>query len=115
MQTSKANQEFQSDFLSVSEARNAIANLIASSYESSAMHLRTETLPLHQCLNRILASDILSPIDVPAHDNSAMDGYAFDSSELRDDRQNIQLTIIGTVHAGQTELLPLVRVNASKS
>ena len=108
MQTSKANQEFQSDFLSVSEARNAIATLIASSYESSTMHLRKETLPLHQCLNRILASDILSPIDVPAHDNSAMDGYAFDGSELRDDHQNIELTIIGTVHAGQTEL-PTVR------
>ena len=101
METSKANQEFQSDFLSVSEARKAIADLIASSYESSLMHLRKETLPLHQCLGRILASDILSPIDVPAHDNSAMDGYAFDGGELRDDRQNIELTIIGIVTGKQ--------------
>jgi molybdopterin molybdotransferase len=103
MKTNKANQEFQSDFLSVTEARQAIDDLIASSYELSAIHLRKETLPLHQCLGRILADDILSPIDVPAHDNSAMDGYAFDGRELRDERQNIELTVIGTLHAGETE------------
>ncbi len=103
MENNKANQEFQSDFLSVADARQAIADLVASNYESSAMHLRKETLPLHQCLGRILADDILSPIDVPAHDNSAMDGYAFDSSELRDDHQNIELTVIGTLHAGETK------------
>jgi len=105
MKTNKANQEFQSDFLSVTEARQAIADLIGSSYELSAMHLRKETLPLHQCLGRILADDILSPIDVPAHDNSAMDGYAFDGRELRDERQNIELAVIGTLHAGETEPL----------
>jgi molybdopterin molybdotransferase len=108
METNKANQEFQSDFLSVTDARQAITDLIASSYESSAMHLRKETLPLHQCLGRILVDDVLSPIDVPAHDNSAMDGYAFDGGELCDDLQNIELAIIGAVHAGQTEL-PTVR------
>ncbi|BEI40515.1 molybdopterin molybdotransferase MoeA [Polynucleobacter sp. HIN9] len=105
METNKANQEFQSDFLSVTDARQAIADLIRSSYELSAMHLRKETLPLHQCLGRILAGDLLSPINVPSHDNSAMDGYAFNSSELSDDRQNLELTIIGTLHAGQTEML----------
>jgi len=105
MPTSKAKQEFQSDFLSVTAARQAIADLIASSYESSAMHLSKETLPLHQCLGRVLGDNILSPIDVPAHDNSAMDGYAFQGNELRKDRQSIELKVIGTLHAGQTELL----------
>ena len=36
----------------------------------------TETLPLRQALGRILASELVSPIAVPSHDNSAMDGYA---------------------------------------
>ncbi len=36
-----------------------------------------ETVPLAQALGRVLAQDLISPIDVPAHDNSAMDGYAF--------------------------------------
>lgn len=35
-----------------------------------------ETLPLVQCFGRILASDVVSPLDVPGFDNSAMDGYA---------------------------------------
>lgn len=39
----------------------------------------TETLPLMQAHHRILAADIVSPVSVPPHDNSAMDGYAFDS------------------------------------
>lgn len=37
---------------------------------------RTESVPAHQALGRVLAADILSPLDVPPHDNSAMDGYA---------------------------------------
>jgi molybdopterin molybdotransferase len=38
--------------------------------------VKSETLELRQCLGRILASDIVSEIDVPPADNSAMDGYA---------------------------------------
>jgi molybdopterin molybdotransferase len=45
----------------------------------------TETLPLAQALGRVLAADVVSPIDVPAHDNSAMDGYAFAGAQLRAD------------------------------
>jgi molybdopterin molybdotransferase len=37
----------------------------------------TEIVPLTQALGRIVASDVISPIDVPAHDNSAMDGYSY--------------------------------------
>ena len=33
-----------------------------------------EQVALRSALGRILARDIISPIDVPAHDNSAMDG-----------------------------------------
>ena len=37
---------------------------------------QAETLGLKQCLGRVLANDIVSEIDVPPADNSAMDGYA---------------------------------------
>ena len=36
----------------------------------------TESLPVLDCSGRVLAADITSPIDVPAYDNSQMDGYA---------------------------------------
>ena len=39
-------------------------------------------LPLMEAFGRVLAQDVVSPFDVPPHDNSAMDGYAFDGAEL---------------------------------
>ncbi|MGI4858168.1 MAG: molybdopterin molybdotransferase MoeA [Janthinobacterium lividum] len=41
-----------------------------------------ETVPLMAALGRILSRDVVAPIDVPAHDNSAMDGYAFNGAAL---------------------------------
>ncbi|HKT97009.1 MAG TPA: gephyrin-like molybdotransferase Glp [Paraburkholderia sp.] len=43
---------------------------------------QSERVPLRDALARVLARDVISPIDVPAHDNSAMDGYAFDGALL---------------------------------
>src|SRR5690606_36328237 len=44
-----------------------------------------EMLPLRAALGRVLARDIVSHLNVPAHDNSAMDGYAFAGHELIED------------------------------
>ena len=41
-----------------------------------------EKLAIRSALGRVLAEDIVSPIDVPAQDNSAMDGYAFRAADL---------------------------------
>jgi molybdopterin molybdotransferase len=59
----------------------------------------TETLPLTEAVGRILADDLLSPMDVPPHDNSAMDGFAFDGSQLRPS-DALSLVRVGTVMAG---------------
>jgi len=80
------------DQLSVEAARTAIAAALQPITE-------TETLPLTAALGRILGVDIVSPISVPAHDNSAMDGYALRGSDLRADADTV-LTVTGTVHAG---------------
>ncbi len=101
-----ANQEFQSDFLSVTEARNAISTLIQDIQLQAKRSDTIEKLPLKQCLGRILANDILSPINVPATDNSAMDGFAFNSKDLKTDREQIHLRVVGTVYAGQTSVPP---------
>ena len=58
-----------------------------------------EQVALRSALGRILARDIISPIDVPAHDNSAMDGYALRGSDLRLD-QAVRLQVVGTAFAG---------------
>ena len=61
---------------------------------------QTQSLELMHALGRVLAQDVISPIDVPAHDNSAMDGYAFDGSALNA-TQALQLRVVGTALAGK--------------
>ena len=57
-------------------------------------------LQIRECLNRVLFEDIKSPIDVPGHNNSAMDGYAVSSRDLpKDDSKSFK--VVGTAFAGQ--------------
>ena len=62
--------------------------------------VQTETVPLKAALGRVLAADLVSPIDVPAHDNSAMDGYAF-RGELLQAGCALSLEVAGTAFAGK--------------
>ncbi|MCG1053969.1 molybdopterin molybdenumtransferase MoeA [Mycetohabitans sp. B5] len=59
-----------------------------------------ERLALRDALDRVLADDVVSPLDVPAHDNSAMDGYAFDGATL-ERGGTIRLRVAGTALAGR--------------
>lgn len=60
------------------------------SLEDTLSHLRGEIVPISECetatlaasAGRVLAEPLLSPITVPGFDNSAMDGYAFCSSDV---------------------------------
>jgi len=58
-----------------------------------------EELGIFDALGRVLACDIISPISVPPHDNSAMDGFAFDGAQLSPDAA-LTLKVIGTALAG---------------
>jgi molybdopterin molybdotransferase len=61
---------------------------------------QTEVVGTFDALDRVLAQDLISPISVPPHDNSAMDGYAFDGSQLRADAA-LELDVVGTALAGK--------------
>ena len=58
-----------------------------------------ETLPIRRALDRILYRDVTAPFDVPAHDNSAMDGYAVRIADLSATAET-RLKIVGTAFAG---------------
>ncbi|HUW38932.1 MAG TPA: gephyrin-like molybdotransferase Glp [Rhodocyclaceae bacterium] len=51
-------------------------------------------------LDRVLAEDVIAPVNVPAHDNSAMDGYALRHAELAAGGETT-LAIVGTAFAGR--------------
>lgn len=59
-------------------------------------HGRTENIPTHSAVNRVLAKDVVATINVPPQDNSAMDGYAVKAEDLPCDA----LTVIGESFAG---------------
>ena len=59
----------------------------------------TETVGVREALGRVLARDLVSPVSVPPHDNSAMDGYAFDGAQLA--AGALRLEVVGTALAGK--------------
>lgn len=79
--------------LRIAEAREKILGFITpiSDYK---------TLALRDCLGQVLAEDIHSPLDVPNHINSAMDGYAIRGADLPTDSKK-EFTVSGIAFAGQ--------------
>lgn len=61
--------------------------------------------PLREALDRVLAEDVSSPLDLPAWDNSAMDGYAARATDI--ERGKVTLAVIETVAAGQFPTKPV--------
>jgi len=93
-----------SSSLHVDEARKAIAQLVTELIAESRLIQNSadiETVSLDQAINRVLAEDVLSPIDVPSADNSAMDGFAFNGQCLDTQSPEISLRVIGTAFAGK--------------
>lgn len=79
--------------LPVAQAQEFIARLVPQI-------TACEQLPIRSALGRVLAQDLISNINVPAHDNSAMDGYALRGAELAEG-VTTRLRIAGTSLAGQ--------------
>ena len=59
-----------------------------------------ERLSIRATLGRVLAEDVISPVNVPQHDNSAMDGYAVRFADLKSDAETT-LKIVGASFAGK--------------
>ncbi|HEY2865346.1 MAG TPA: gephyrin-like molybdotransferase Glp [Casimicrobiaceae bacterium] len=59
-----------------------------------------ERVPVRSALGRVLAGDVISPIAVPGHDNSAMDGYAVRFADLKPDGESA-LKRVGESFAGK--------------
>ena len=60
----------------------------------------TERVAIRDALGRVLAAPVRSSMDVPAHDNSAMDGYAVRSADAARDAPTA-LRVLGTAWAGR--------------
>lgn len=85
--------DYDPDALPVLQAQQIIREIISPLTD-------VESIGIMHALGRVLAEDIVSPIDVPGHDNSAMDGYALCSDDINDKGPTV-LKIIGTALAGK--------------
>ncbi len=93
--------EYDPNALPVAAAREIVRQWALPRGEGQA-----ERVSLFDALDRVLAADIVSPINVPSHDNSAMDGYAFSSAALStlstvNGSERVKLNIVGKAFAGR--------------
>ncbi len=86
--------------VSVEEARDTILAHTPS--------LPSERVPLFEAPGRVLSRDIVSHVDIPAVDNSAMDGYAIVASDTAGaaDERPARLPVCGEIRAGLMGPLP---------
>ncbi len=81
--------DYDPNTMFVAQARQFIAQFLQPVTQ-------TETVSVRMSLGRVLAANIVSPCNVPAHNNSAMDGFAF-----RFEDADKSLKIVGTAFAGR--------------
>ncbi|HXV08272.1 MAG TPA: gephyrin-like molybdotransferase Glp [Burkholderiales bacterium] len=88
-----ADSDYDPNSMPVAKARDYIRAFLTPITGSERLHIRA-------ALGRVLAEDVLSGIDVPAHDNSAMDGYAFPHADLKSVGET-SFAVVGTSFAGK--------------
>src|SRR5580704_11679547 len=83
---------FNGPLLPVADAERLIVERVSPVSEC-------ETVTLRQATGRVLAEDVVAPVNVPPFDNSAVDGYAVRAANL-DAKGETRLTIVDRVAAG---------------
>jgi molybdopterin molybdotransferase len=83
---------FSGPLLPVDDAERLIAERVGAVSEC-------EMTPLRQAAGRVLAGDVIAPVDVPPFDNSAVDGYAVRAEDI-DREHETRLKIVDRVAAG---------------
>ena len=88
-----ATSDYDPNSMSVEKAREHIRAFLSPVTAIERLNIRA-------ALGRVLAEDVISPVNVPQHDNSAMDGYAVRFEDLKADAE-ATLKVIGTAFAGK--------------
>ncbi len=91
--------EAEPDLLPVATAYRRLREIVDPVVE-------VQTVTIRESLDRVLAQDIVSPIDVPAYVNSAMDGYAVRGGDVPE-HGKFSLRVVGTAWAGRPADVPV--------
>lgn len=90
---------FDGPLMPVADAERLIAERIVPVQEQ-------ENTPLRAAAGRVLAADVIAPVNLPPFDNSAVDGYAVRAGDLNGERDS-RLAIVDRVAAGHSASRPL--------
>jgi molybdopterin molybdotransferase len=85
--------DYDPNSMPVDKARALIRQFLTPVTAIERVHIRA-------ALDRVLAEDVVSPFDVPGHDNSAMDGWAVRFADLAAEGETT-LTRVGDSFAGK--------------
>ena len=94
---------YDPDALRVDKACEAIRSCLTAITE-------TEKVPIREALGRVLAQDIVPEINVPAHDNSAMDGYAVRFADIEKPLREVGTALAGKPYGGKVGAGECVRI-----
>jgi molybdopterin molybdotransferase len=86
-------------------ARDAALRILAEARVQPALRI-----PLDDALGHVLAHDVMSPVAIPAHTNSAMDGYACRAEDVRG-KAPVTLRVVEQIPAGK---MPARRIGAGE-
>ncbi|MEM2387184.1 MAG: molybdopterin-binding protein [Candidatus Bathyarchaeia archaeon] len=89
--------------LTLEEAKKAIEEYF------EAKPLGIEGVPLLEACNRVLAEDVIAPLDIPPFNRSTVDGYAVKAEDTfsADENRPVKLKLCGTINVGE---MPKIRV-----
>ena len=75
-----------------------------------------EKIPLENCMNRVLAMDIVAADDLPLFDNSSMDGFALRAtdSSIAAPASPLTLNVIADIPAGSTPTISIAPGQAAR-
>ncbi len=102
-QTVSCLDGYDPDALRVDKAREAIRSCLSPVADA-------ESVSIEKALGRILAEEIVPRINVPAHDNSAMDGYAARFSDLAQPLKEVGTALAGKPYKGKVGPGECVRI-----
>src|SRR5262249_32015971 len=92
---------FSGPLMPIDEVERLIGERVAPVQE-------TEEVTLANARGRVVARDVIAPVDLPPFDNSAVDGYAVRHGDL-DPRGETKLAIVDRVTAGHASERPLAK------
>ena len=91
LSTLASMEDYDPNSMPVEQARQLIKQFLSPVTE-------TETIKIQDAFHRTLAADVLSPMNVPPHDYSSMDGYAVRADDLTGSSNKLKK--IGSSFAG---------------